>query len=115
MPGTRLGNPQDLFRGYNPGEFLPLAPDMTIRHSSASENPLRQASRVVDQKRFTRFTYARVLSSEVCGAPQLPRSPSHTTRRLSVAWQNQMQVSELVPEVASLKGLGVGGFEMFRT
>jgi hypothetical protein len=32
----------------------------------------------------------------------------------SVTWQDQMQVSELVPEVASFQGFGVGDFEMFR-
>src|SRR3712207_1058252 len=29
-----------------------------------------------------------------------------------MAWQNQMQVSELVPEIASFQRLGVGDFEM---
>src|ERR671910_2694838 len=32
----------------------------------------------------------------------------------SVTWQDQMQVSELVPEVASFQGFGVGDFEMLR-
>src|SRR5919112_3777758 len=30
----------------------------------------------------------------------------------SVTWQDQMQVSELVPEVAPFQGFGVGAFEM---
>src|SRR5918994_2999916 len=32
----------------------------------------------------------------------------------SVTWQDQVQVSELVPEVASFQGFGVGDFEMLR-
>src|SRR5918993_2214897 len=49
------------------------------------------------------------MSILVCGAGLLWPS---VLVSFSVTWQDQMQVSELVPEVASFQGFGVGDFEM---